>query len=73
MGNRLVTKDPRGTDSELSYPPYRGITPVSRTLSENTGAPPVIRMNTNIPEVRVMERRLSKRSAVLIGSSIANS
>ena len=74
MDNRPVTEEPRGTDSELNYPPDRGIRPASRiSSSEDTGAPPVIPVNTNIPEVGVTEMMLSKRSAVLIGRSIANS
>lgn len=58
MDNKL-----RGADSELNYPPRdSGIRPASR-----------IRVNKNIPEVGVTKMMLSNRSAVLIGSSIANS
>ena len=57
MDNKL-----RGADSELNYPRDGGIRPASR-----------IRVNTNIPEVGVTKMMLSNRSAVLIGSSIANS
>ena len=57
MDNKL-----RGADSELNCPRDRGIRPVSR-----------IPVNKNIPEVGVTKMMLSNRSAVLIGSSIANS